>query len=253
MLQEDCCCPSDDALTRCESRTSRFPKSIWPVPEGRLSDLALKHLTSITSFAFFIISYLKRYLALSEFPSHPVRCSALHMGWIQANRKAQLGSFNLNAIKTEVSHIENAELQSSSTSAHNKSSTAAPKYPYHPADTTNSALPFIPADEITSKRRPGMVARGDTANEPTRQDWWIVVDNIVYDVTDFILEHPGGEQVIMSFLGEDCSWQFWRFHSKSLMQEYGVPLRIGRTEGVKNRFAEPKRFVGLRRLGRDEW
>lgn len=98
-----------------------------------------------------------------------------------------------------------------------------------------------------------MLAGADTETNPDRHDWWIVVDNIVYDCTDFILEHPGGEQVIMSFIGEDCSWQFWRFHSCALMEQYGVPLRIGRTEGVQNRFEEPKRFVGLSRLGRDEW
>ena len=38
---------------------------------------------------------------------------------------------------------------------------------------------------------------------PQRQDWWIVVDGIVYDCTDFFLEHPGGAQVIASFIGEE--------------------------------------------------
>jgi hypothetical protein len=35
------------------------------------------------------------------------------------------------------------------------------------------------------------------------------------------------------------------------MKDSGRPLRVGRTAGVKNRFAERPRFVGLRT--RDEW
>jgi hypothetical protein len=60
--------------------------------------------------------------------------------------------------------------------------------------------------------------------------------------------------VIESFIGEDCSWQFWRFHVKEVMEEFGRLLRVGRTEGVRNRFPEPTRWVGLRKWGRgDEW
>jgi hypothetical protein len=36
------------------------------------------------------------------------------------------------------------------------------------------------------------------------------------------------------------------------MQEFGRPLRVARTAGAKNRFKEPPRYIGLRRLG-DEW
>jgi cytochrome b involved in lipid metabolism len=81
----------------------------------------------------------------------------------------------------------------------------------------------------------------------------IVVDNIVYDCTDFLSEHPGGEQVIKSFGGAECSWQFWRFHGKKEMEEFGRQLRVGRTEGLRNRFPEPKRYIGLRKLGDNEW
>lgn len=81
----------------------------------------------------------------------------------------------------------------------------------------------------------------------------IVVEDIVYDCTDFISEHPGGEKIIQSFAGQECTWQFWRFHGKKDMEELGKPLRVGRTKGLKNRFKEPVRYVGLRRLGDDDW
>ena len=79
-----------------------------------------------------------------------------------------------------------------------------------------------------------------------------MIDEIVYDCTEFIKEHPGGQQIIESFAGAECSWQFWRFHGKNEMEEFGKPLRVGRTEGMVNKFKEPVRYVGLKRLG-DDW
>ena len=37
------------------------------------------------------------------------------------------------------------------------------------------------------------------------------------------------------------------------MEQYGRDLRIGRTKGIENRFVEPVRFVGLPKLGNDDW
>ena len=128
------------------------------------------------------------------------------------------------------------------------------KHPFARTGILDEDRPFIPAEMVSSKSKQGRLAvKGQTAADPSRQDWWIVIDNIVYDCTDFILEHPGGEQVIMSFIGEDCSWQFRRFHSRKIVEEDARPLRIGRTDGVKNRFKEPKRFLGLSTSGGDEW
>jgi cytochrome b involved in lipid metabolism len=81
----------------------------------------------------------------------------------------------------------------------------------------------------------------------------IVVDEIVYDCTEFVLEHPGGMQVIESFGGAECSWQFWRFHGKKDMEDFGKSLRVGRTKGLFNKYEEPARYVGLSRLGADDW
>jgi cytochrome b involved in lipid metabolism len=89
--------------------------------------------------------------------------------------------------------------------------------------------------------------------KPTLTRTVIVVDKIVYDCTNFLEEHPGGEQIIKSFGGAECSWQFWRFHGKKEMDEFGRPLRAGRTEGVVNKFKEPPKYIGLRKLGSDDW
>lgn len=113
------------------------------------------------------------------------------------------------------------------------------EYPFQSLDTPDKSLPRIEPD----------VVRG-TKQDPDK--FWIVVDDVIYDCSDYIWEHPGGKAVIESFRGENCSWQFWRFHPKTIMHEFGRPLRIGRTEGIVNRFKERPRFVGLRKVGQDD-
>ncbi|EUC39856.1 hypothetical protein COCMIDRAFT_74198, partial [Bipolaris oryzae ATCC 44560] len=78
---------------------------------------------------------------------------------------------------------------------------------------------------------------------------YVVVDEIVYNCTQFVHEHPGGSRVIENFKGQDCSWQFWRFHSEKNMEEWGKPLRVARTKDVRNRWKERPRWVGLRKFG----
>lgn len=100
------------------------------------------------------------------------------------------------------------------------------------SDTTS--LPFISPQRVSAARDSRLL--------------WIVIDNIVYDCTEFASAHPGGADVIESFSGSDCSWQFWRFHAGDEMREFGEPLRIGYTKGVANKFKERPRFVGLRTI-----
>lgn len=42
----------------------------------------------------------------------------------------------------------------------------------------------------------------------TPDDCWIVIFDKVYDVTDFLLEHPGGEYIILESAGRDATIQF---------------------------------------------
>jgi cytochrome b involved in lipid metabolism len=167
------------------------------------------------------------------------------MGWLKLNRaKQQLDqqqteddafqfSSTYESIKSSIEHIERVEIP--------RDQKKEWKFPCVSDSVTNEELPFVSSSEVTSRSTESL-------------ELWIVVDNIVYDCSDFVLEHPGGTDVIESFRGEDCSWQFWRFHGQEHIREFGKPLRVAKTEGVKNRFKEPVRFVGLRGLGaQDDW
>ncbi|XP_066992729.1 cytochrome b5 [Anabrus simplex] len=55
---------------------------------------------------------------------------------------------------------------------------------------------------------------------------WIVIHNSVYDVTDFLNEHPGGEEVLLEQAGKDGSEAFEDVgHStdaRDLMKKYKI-------------------------------
>lgn len=55
---------------------------------------------------------------------------------------------------------------------------------------------------------------------------WMVIHDKVYDVTDFLDEHPGGEEVMLEFSGHDATESFEDVgHStdaRELLQEYYI-------------------------------
>lgn len=157
------------------------------------------------------------------------------MGWLSIRHKYQkpcsveaIVKSATEDVKSRVEHIEHAS-----------STTCNSEFPFQDESTPDHALPFIPADRVRQQAF-------NTGEGPLLA--WIVIDNIVYDCTNFIHEHPGGDTVIRSFIGEDCSWQFRRLHSRRAMEEYGRPLRVGRTEGIQNRFKEIPRYIGSSKL-----
>ncbi|POS82489.1 hypothetical protein EPUL_005524 [Erysiphe pulchra] len=56
---------------------------------------------------------------------------------------------------------------------------------------------------------------------------YIIVDDGVYDITNFLEEHPGGERILKRVAGKDATKQFWKYHSEDIMKKYGEKLKIG--------------------------
>ena len=91
----------------------------------------------------------------------------------------------------------------------------------HPGDTTiicggTSSNADITVAELgmyevgtldTSTAAPGFTA-AEVAQHSTATDCWSIVNGMVYDLTDWIPQHPGGPQVINAMCGKDVSAGF---------------------------------------------
>ncbi|CAI8588104.1 unnamed protein product [Vicia faba] len=66
----------------------------------------------------------------------------------------------------------------------------------------------------------------DASHHKTEDDCWIIVDGKVYDVTQYLEDHPGGDDVILAATGRDATEDFEDAgHSKSareLMEKYYI-------------------------------
>jgi flavocytochrome c len=67
----------------------------------------------------------------------------------------------------------------------------------------------------------------DVAQHNKEEDCWVVIKDKVYDVSKFLVDHPGGKDAIMLYAGQDCTEQFELMHQDSVLKRYGPGLVIG--------------------------
>ena len=67
----------------------------------------------------------------------------------------------------------------------------------------------------------------EVAKHNTKEDCWVIIENHVYNVTDFLEDHPGGKRAILMYAGKDATKEFKMLHNKSILKKYGGDLYLG--------------------------
>ena len=63
------------------------------------------------------------------------------------------------------------------------------------------------------------IKTSEVLSHNTKDDCWIIINNSIYNVTDFLKEHPGGGDVILDFAGKDATEAFADIgHSKDAIE-----------------------------------
>ncbi|KFZ23995.1 hypothetical protein V502_01526 [Pseudogymnoascus sp. VKM F-4520 (FW-2644)] len=86
---------------------------------------------------------------------------------------------------------------------------------------------------------PNNLTRAEVAKHTTEDSTWLIIDHKVYDVTDFVDAHPGGEFVLKQVAGQDATEAFYNLHRQEVLQKYSE-LCLGTLENEKPEVIEQK-------------
>ena len=73
----------------------------------------------------------------------------------------------------------------------------------------------------------------EVAKHNTEKDCWVIIENQVFDISNFLSEHPGGKKVLVKVAGSDASKQFQSFHKPEVLVKYSPQLLIGKIGEAK--------------------
>lgn len=73
--------------------------------------------------------------------------------------------------------------------------------------------------------------RAEVAQHKTDDSIWCIIDHRVYDLTDFLDAHPGGNVVLQQVAGQDATTDFYNLHRQEVLDKYRSSLCIGTVEG----------------------
>ncbi|KAF9143826.1 hypothetical protein BGX30_014671 [Mortierella sp. GBA39] len=72
----------------------------------------------------------------------------------------------------------------------------------------------------------GFFSVNQVASHNSENDCWVIIHDKVYDVSNFLNDHPGGKKIILKNAGTDATKQFDAFHNPGVLEKYGA-LCIG--------------------------
>lgn len=79
-----------------------------------------------------------------------------------------------------------------------------------------------------TSQAPGTYTASQVRQHRGRSDCWVVVDGVVYNLTSWIAQHPGGQRSILRLCGRDGTALFTRIHGSSAAAATALaPLKIG--------------------------
>ncbi|ORY92790.1 acyl-CoA dehydrogenase/oxidase [Leucosporidium creatinivorum] len=67
----------------------------------------------------------------------------------------------------------------------------------------------------------------EEVEQASKERTLLIIEDGVYDVTNFLGDHPGGKKILIKSAGQDATDQFNKFHSPSVLKKQAAPFRIG--------------------------
>ncbi|VDI37149.1 acyl-CoA 6-desaturase (Delta-6 desaturase) [Mytilus galloprovincialis] len=85
-------------------------------------------------------------------------------------------------------------------------------------------------------QQPTVYTFDEVSRHDKKGDRWIVIQDNVYDITDWSNRHPGGSKVIGHYAGQDATDAFEAFHNDlESVKRYLKPLHMGTVKDAKDK------------------
>mmetsp|Transcript_82896 Transcript_82896/g.101604 ORF Transcript_82896/g.101604 Transcript_82896/m.101604 type:complete len:464 (+) Transcript_82896:33-1424(+) len=85
-----------------------------------------------------------------------------------------------------------------------------------------------------SQKNSRIISREEFEQHNTKDSCWIQIYDQVFDVTEWMRKHPGGERVILCLGGRDATWNFIGNHHPEIARKYLKTFYIGDLEANTN-------------------
>ncbi|RSH80772.1 Cytochrome b2, mitochondrial precursor [Saitozyma podzolica] len=85
-------------------------------------------------------------------------------------------------------------------------------------------------DHLPGTKQPGgqkLISYEEVQKHTRRDDCWVIIDGKVYDVTDFLENHPGGEGIILANAGKDATKIFKPLHPPDALDILAPEAHLG--------------------------
>jgi len=98
------------------------------------------------------------------------------------------------------------------------------------------------------------ITEEEISKHNTDKDCWIIIDNLVYDVSKFLNLHPGGKKIILNVAGQNASEEFHAYHRQDLLKRY-ENLLVGKLSyaGDKEEEAKENDFLSKITYAEPSW
>ncbi|CAI7640901.1 unnamed protein product [Penicillium pancosmium] len=65
-----------------------------------------------------------------------------------------------------------------------------------------------------------MLTGAQVQQHRTRKSCWVIIGQTVYDITDFLDEHPGGASILLQYAGSDATEAFESIHQAEILTRH---------------------------------
>eukprot|EP00411_Alexandrium_monilatum_P099525 CAMPEP_0175799738 /NCGR_PEP_ID=MMETSP0097-20121207/86661_1 /TAXON_ID=311494 /ORGANISM="Alexandrium monilatum, Strain CCMP3105" /LENGTH=634 /DNA_ID=CAMNT_0017111015 /DNA_START=1 /DNA_END=1905 /DNA_ORIENTATION=+ len=150
--------------------------------------------------------------------------------------ESQDGELTTGVLREEVRHIEHLVIQ-------DDPAIGLRRVFGHPPDVIEKYAPDAvigqvgagapaaggPAAAVVPNLPPGMSSytKEEVAKHTTKSDCWVILNDKVLNVTNFLSQHPGGELAILTFAGKDATAEFDMIHPPDVVGKYAPDAIIG--------------------------